>query len=85
MTVTWLGLTDPQREIVRTNDFYTEGLRLLTEAREAFPANPILPQYFGDAWTQSRSVGDGGPDDVLDKLGLKGETISLNVTGVHGT
>ena len=45
------GLGDPQREIVRTNDFFTEGLRLLTEAREAFPANPILPQYFADAWT----------------------------------
>ena len=70
MTVTWLGFIDPQREIVRTNDFYTEGLRLLTEAREAFPANPILPQYFGDAWTQSRS--DGGDGDGGDSGGWEG-------------
>ena len=33
----------------------------MSEAREAFPANPILPQYFGEAWsTLSDRVGGGG-------------------------
>ena len=27
-------------------------MRLLTEAREAFPGNPVLPQYFGDGWSE---------------------------------
>ena len=37
-------------------------MRLLAEAREAFPANPILPQYFGDAWTLP-GQSDGGRED----------------------
>ena len=47
---------------VRSDDFYTEGLKLLTEAREAFPANPILPQYFGDGWTE-----ESGAEEVLEE------------------
>ena len=41
-------------------------MRLLAEAREAFPANPIIPQYFGDVWTQpgqSAGQSDGGRED----------------------
>ena len=30
----------------------------MTEARDAFPANPILGQYTGEAWTLSQSGGD---------------------------
>ena len=33
------------------DEFYDEGRRLLAEARDAFPGNPVLPQYFSDAWT----------------------------------
>ena len=43
------------------DDFYTEGRRLLTEARDAFPKSSILPLYVGDAWTsedQDDSEGD---------------------------
>ena len=29
----------------------------MSEAREAFPANPILPQYFGEAWRTQSDVG----------------------------
>ena len=32
-------------------EFYNEGGRLLTEARNAFPSNPVLPLYFEQAWT----------------------------------
>ena len=35
------------------DEFYDEGRRLLTEARDAFPGNPVLPQYDGAAWTPS--------------------------------
>ena len=31
----------------------------MSEAREAFPANPILPQYFGEAWSDRGGDGDG--------------------------
>ena len=33
------------------DEFYDEGRRLLAEARDAFPGNPVLPQYDGAAWT----------------------------------
>ena len=45
--------------------FYNEGRRLLTEAREAFPRNSVLPQYFGDAWSQETNNDDDN-DDVAD-------------------
>ena len=35
------------------DEFYDEGRRLLAEARDAFPGNPVLPQYDGAAWTPS--------------------------------
>ena len=30
----------------------------MTEARDAFPGNPILPQYFGDGWTEQVDPGE---------------------------
>ena len=46
------------------DEFYDEGRRLLAEARDAFPGNPVLPQYDGAAWTppdtgESQGQGQG--------------------------
>ena len=44
----WSGLENG----VLQADFYNEGAALLFEAAAAFPDNPVLPQYTGEAWTE---------------------------------
>ena len=45
------------------DEFYDEGRRLLAEARDAFPGNPVLPQYFSGAWTpRGHAEGQGQGD-----------------------
>ena len=40
----------------QTNEFYSEGLKLLKEAREVFVENPVVKMYFEESWTAKKKT-----------------------------